>query len=80
MQANDFEAANVARQLGVSRQGVYRRIEETPGYRLAGQIPLAELERVLAEHGGDARAAARHLKVSCSGLLARLRGSQLVWF
>lgn len=80
MQANDFEVANVARQLGVSRQGVYRRIEETPGYRLAGQIPLAELEQVLAEHGGDARAAARHLKVSCSGLLARLRGSQLVWF
>jgi two-component system nitrogen regulation response regulator GlnG len=80
MQANDFETANVARQLGVSRQGVYRRIDETPGYRLAGQIPLAELEQVLAEHGGDARAAARHLKVSCSGLLARLRGSQLVWF
>jgi two-component system nitrogen regulation response regulator GlnG len=80
MQANEFEAANVARQLGVSRQGVYRRIEETPGYRLAGQIPLAELEQVLAAHGGDARAAARHLKVSCSGLLARLRGSQLVWF
>jgi len=80
MQANDFEVANVARHLGVSRQGVYRRIEETPGYRLAGQIPLVELEQVLAEHGGDARAAARHLKVSFSGLLARLRGSQLVWF
>ena len=80
MQANDCEAANVARQLGVSRQGVYRRIGETPGYRLAGQVPLAELERALAEHGGDARAAARRLKVSCSGLRARLRDSQLVWF
>lgn len=75
-----YEVANVARQLGVSRQAVYRRMEESSRHRLAGQVPASELERALALRAGDARAAALDLKVSASGLRSRLRDSSLRWF
>ncbi|MCB1702946.1 MAG: sigma-54-dependent Fis family transcriptional regulator [Halioglobus sp.] len=74
-----YEVANVARQLGVSRQSVYRRMDESPLYRLAGQVPLAELKEALGRHGGDVRAAARDLKVSFTGLRSRLRDTALDW-
>jgi len=80
MQGNDYEVAKVARQLGVSRQAVYRRIGESTVYRLAAQVPLAELAQALAGHAGDARAVAMDLKVSFSGLRVRLRSSHLEWF
>jgi two-component system nitrogen regulation response regulator GlnG len=70
-----YEVARVARALGVSRQAVYRRIELSPRHRLAGQVPEPELRRVLAEHGGDVRAAAGQLRVSLSALRARLRNA-----
>jgi DNA-binding NtrC family response regulator len=73
LRAGRHEVAAVAKALGVSRQAVYRRIEQSAHHRLAGQVPLAELERVLAEQGGDAAAAALVLRVSLSGLRARLR-------
>lgn len=79
MEAADYEVTNVARQLGVSRQAIYRRMEESRQYRLAGQIPLAELEQALALRAGDALAVARDLKVSPSSLRARLRDSALDW-
>ena len=80
MQANDYEVASVARQLDVSRQAVYRRMGESKVYRLAAQVPLAELTQALAEHAGDARAVAMDLKVSFSGLRTLLRSSDLEWF
>ncbi len=80
MQANAYEVANVARQLDVSRQAVYRRMGESKEYRLAAQVPLAELAQALAGRAGDARAAAMDLKVSFSGLRVRLRSSRLEWF
>ena len=80
LRASVYEVADVARQLGVSRQAVYRRMAESPRHRLAGQVPQAELERALALHGGNARAAALALKVSPSGLRSRLRDSGLTWF
>ena len=75
-----YEVANVARQLGVSRQAVYRRMGESSRHRLAAQVPASELERALALRAGDARAAALDLKVSASGLRTRLRASSLRWF
>jgi two-component system nitrogen regulation response regulator GlnG len=75
MQACRYEAAPVARALGVSRPSVYRRIEETPGLRLAAQVPEEELQQVLDEHDGDLQATAMALRVSASGLRARLRHS-----
>jgi two-component system nitrogen regulation response regulator GlnG len=80
LRASVYEVADVARQLGVSRQAVYRRMADSPRHRLAGQVPQAELEQALALHGGNLRAAALALKVSPSGLRSRLRGSGLSWF
>ncbi len=80
LEAAGYEVANVARQLGVSRQAVYRRMDGSPARRLAGQVPLDELEQALAARAGDARAVAQDLRISFSSLRARLRGSGLVWF
>lgn len=77
---NVWEVASAARQLGVSRPAMYRRIQESPSHRLAGEVPAEELERALAQHRGDAAAAAAALRVSASGLRARLRGSGLSWY
>lgn len=70
-----FEVARTARQLGVSRQAVYRRIEASTRHRLAEQVPLAELQHTLATNSGDLEAAALALRVSASGLRARLRAA-----
>jgi DNA-binding NtrC family response regulator len=80
LRESGYEVANVARQLGVSRQAVYRRMGESSRHRLAGQVPGPELEKALAVCEGDARAAAMDLKVSVSGLRSRLRDSSLLWF
>jgi len=77
---NAWEVATTARQLRVSRPALYRRIEESPDHRLAGDVPPEELEQALAQHNGDAAGAAAALRVSASGLRARLRGSGLTWF
>ena len=68
-----FEAMPTARQLGVSRQSVYRRIEEVPQYRLASQVPVAEVRQVLVANDGNVEATARHLRVSATRLRARVR-------
>ncbi|HKK22646.1 MAG TPA: sigma-54-dependent Fis family transcriptional regulator, partial [Pseudohaliea sp.] len=73
--ANDFEVARVARALKMSRGAVYRRVKETPGCRLAGDIPREELQAALAAATGDLAAAARQLCVSQAGLRARLRAA-----
>ena len=75
MQACRYEAAPVARALGVSRPAVYRRIEDTPGLRLAAQVPEEELQQALSEHDGDLQATAMALRVSASSLRARLRNA-----
>ena len=73
LQDNHFEAARAAKQLGVSRTAVYRRIEESPRHRLAKEVPRDELQRALAENKGDSTAAAMQLRVSVTSLRARLR-------
>jgi len=79
MEDNCFEARPAARQLRVSRPSVYRRIEDSPRYHLAAQIPLEDLGQALKDNGGDARAAALQLRVSPSALRTRLRNSDLDW-
>ena len=73
LQAHHYEAKGVARALGVSRTSVYRRISRSPRRRLASEVPVDELQRVLAEHHGDSTAAAMQLRVSLSSLRTRLR-------
>lgn len=80
MRANDFEVMRVAQSLGVSRAAVYRRIEASPAYRLASDIPDDEVRSQMIEHGGDSAAVARLLRVSVAGLRARLRKSPLDWY
>jgi DNA-binding NtrC family response regulator len=80
MYANDFEVMRVAQYLGVSRTAVYRRIEASPAYRLAGEIPADELHGLVREHAGDSAAVARQLRVSVAGLRAQLRKSPVDWY
>ncbi len=72
MVGNGCEPRRVAQQLGVSRAAVYRRIDESPSFRLASEIPSDELQRVLTEHRGDSVAIARHLRVSINSLRVQL--------
>ncbi|CAA0109662.1 DNA-binding transcriptional regulator NtrC [Halioglobus japonicus] len=73
MHENDCEVPRVAQQLSVSRAAVYRRIESSPRYCLASEIPPQELQRLMAEHAGDSASVARHLRVSHNSLRSRLR-------
>lgn len=67
------EVRPVARKLGVSRQAVYRKVAGSDRYRLASDVPEAELRGALRQCGGDPVAAAQLLQVSSSGLKVRLR-------
>ena len=73
MRANCFEVMRVAQQLGVSRASVYRRIDASPEYRLASEVPADEVQRVLAGHAGNSDAAGMQLRVSLSSLRSRVR-------
>ena len=73
MVSNGCEPLRVARQLGVSRAAVYRRIELSSRYRLASEISSDELQCVFTQHKGDSAAVARHLGVSINSLRSQLR-------
>ncbi|TXS96302.1 sigma-54-dependent Fis family transcriptional regulator [Parahaliea maris] len=70
---SEYEAAATARSLSISRQAVYRLIEDSGEFRLASDVPEKELETALAEAEGDVRQAALTLRVSYQGLRARMR-------
>ena len=76
-QASDYEVARMARDFGVSRQSVYRRVQKLEQCRLATDVPLEELLGALQRCRGDLAATARGLAVSCAGLKQRLRNSAL---
>lgn len=78
LQGSAYEVAQTARRLGVSRQAVYRRLEASLRYRLAEQVPSAELQQALVRHGGDITATAMELEVSSSSLRNRLRAARRV--
>jgi two-component system nitrogen regulation response regulator GlnG len=73
MLANECDVFRVAQQLGVSRAAVYRRIEASPRYCLASEIPPQDLQRLMAEHAGDTATVARQLRVSHNSLRNQLR-------
>ena len=75
-----FEVTGCARLLRVSRASVYRRIQDSPQYRLASQVPLDELNDVLGDYAGDSVRAAHQLRVSHAGLQVVLRNSHLEWY
>jgi two-component system nitrogen regulation response regulator GlnG len=73
MLANDCDVFRVAQQLGVSRAAVYRRIEASPRYCLASEIPPQDLQRLMEAHAGDTATVARELRVSHNSLRNQLR-------
>lgn len=71
-----YEVAAAARRTGISRQALYRRLPDL-GLRLAGQVPVAELQQALAASGGDLGKTAMVLRVSRAALRTRLRNAGL---
>ncbi len=72
----DYQVTVAAKQLGITRQSVYRFIEQSPDLRLAADVPLEELQNVLQACSGNLALAAVQLKVSLHGLRSRLRESR----
>jgi two-component system nitrogen regulation response regulator GlnG len=52
-------------------------IDEMPGIRRATQVGRDEIEKAIAETGGDLKAMVRRLKISRHGLQRRLRELEL---
>lgn len=78
MMAARFEIAEAARQLQISRQALYRRIQAIPELRVAADIPGAEIESVYHECRGDLDEAALRLEVSRAALRRRWRAMDLI--
>jgi len=74
-EAAKYEVSAIARQLGVSRSAIYRRLESLRQCRLAADVPLGEMLSALDACRGDLRATAERLAVSQRGLKTRLRAS-----
>ncbi|EED33822.1 transcriptional regulator, Fis family [gamma proteobacterium NOR5-3] len=70
-----YEVSTIARELGVSRSAIYRRLETLRECRLAADVPLGEMLAALDACRGDLRATADRLAVSQQGLKTRLRAS-----
>ena len=71
--AANYEIAETARRLGLSRQAVYRRLQQTPELRLAGQLPDREFLVAIKRVGDDIDALSRHLKISRAAIAQRLK-------
>ena len=75
----NYEIAATARELGVSRQSIYRRVQAADDLQLAAEVPLEELLAALESARGDLDLAARELKVSVTALRARVRTAPLTF-
>ena len=68
----EFEVARAARQMGVSRQAVYRRISSIPNLCLASELAREQIEEALQRCKGNIALAAVQLRVSKSALRVRI--------
>ncbi len=68
-----YEVLRTARQMGISRQAVYRRIFESPKLCLANELSDEQIRVALANYGDDLTATAMQLKVSRTALRERIR-------
>ena len=78
MASAHWEISRAARELEVSRQALYRRIEAIPELRVVSDIPSAEVEAVYHECKGELELAAARLEVSRTGLVRRWRALELM--
>lgn len=72
-EAAHYEIAETARRLGMSRQAVYRRLQQIPELRLAGQLPDREFLVAIKHVGDDLDALSQHLKLSRVAIAQRLK-------
>jgi len=70
---SEFEMAETARRLGLSRGALYRRVEAIPGVRLSADYSDAEIEDVIGRVGPDLSALSRALRLSKASIASRLR-------
>ena len=75
MAAASYEPTRAAELLKISRTAVYRRIEASDDLQYASQVSEQDLQSALQECGGDIDKAALKLRVSATGLRARMRSS-----
>ena len=72
-EAANFEVAETARRLGLSRQAIYRRLEQIPDVTVPGRLPDRTFLRAVDTVGDDVDALSRYLKVSRVAVTHRLR-------
>ncbi len=72
-----WEVSKAARELEVSRQALYNRIQSIPGLRVAADIPSSEVEAIYRECKGELDVAAAQLEVSRTALRRRWRAMDL---
>lgn len=70
---SEFQIAETARRLGVSRGALYRRVETIPGVRLSADFPDNEIEEALATIGPNLTELSRALRLSKASIASRLR-------
>ena len=70
---SEFEIAETARRLGLSRGALYRRVETIPGVRLSADCSDAEIEEALVAVGPNLAALSRALRLSKASIASRLR-------
>ncbi len=78
LSAARWEVSRAARELQISRQALYRRMESIPGLRTAAEIPGAEITSIYRECDGDLDQAALRLEVSRAALMRRWRAMDLL--
>ncbi len=73
-----WEVSRAARELQISRQALYRRMESIPQLRTATDIPSAEITSAYYACEGDLEQAALQLQVSRTALRRRWRAMDLL--
>ena len=73
LEANSWDLAAAARELGVARSTLYQWVERSDSVRKASEIPEDEVRAAQAHSDGDLDVAARRLRVSRAALQRRLR-------
>ncbi len=72
LRRNHFRIGATARDLGIARNTLYKRMERCAGLRRARDLDAREIQEALDAHPGDLEAAAGKLEVSARGLQLRL--------
>lgn len=70
--ACDYEVAETARRLSLSRQAIYRRLNKLPNIRIASEVSDNELVKLIGRFGNDANRISQFAGVSRRAIKQRL--------